>query len=78
MYHPELIRHPDSCPALVLNADYTPLSYYPLSLWPWQTAIKAMGGDLEIRAVFPEGTVRIHQFRDIERAGRRPPKRRRT
>jgi len=42
------------------------------------TAIKAMGGDLEIRAVFPEGTVRIHQFRDIERAGRRPPKRRRT
>ena len=33
---------PDSCPALVLNADYTPLSYYPLSLWPWQTAVKAM------------------------------------
>ena len=26
MYHPELLRHPDSCPALVLNADYTPLS----------------------------------------------------
>jgi len=43
-----------------------------------QTAIKAMGGHLEIRAVFPEGTVRIHQFRDIERPGRRPPKRRRT
>ena len=42
MYHPDLIRHPESCPALVLNADYTPLSYYPLSLWPWQTAIKAM------------------------------------
>jgi 5-methylcytosine-specific restriction endonuclease McrA len=42
VYHPELIRHPDSCPALVLNADYTPLSYYPLSLWPWQTAVKAM------------------------------------
>ena len=42
MYHSDLIRHPDSCPALVLNADYTPLSYYPLSLWPWQTAIKAM------------------------------------
>ena len=32
----------ESCPALVLNADYTPLSYYPLSLWPWQTAIKAV------------------------------------
>ncbi|MBF9050190.1 HNH endonuclease [Roseobacter sp. HKCCD9010] len=28
-------------PALVLNADYRPLSYYPLSLWPWQDAIKA-------------------------------------
>ncbi len=42
MYHPDLIRHVDNCPALVLNADYTPLSYYPLSLWPWQTAIKAV------------------------------------
>lgn len=42
MYHPDLIRHPDGCPALVLNADFTPLSYYPLSLWPWQSAIKAM------------------------------------
>src|SRR6476619_5113554 len=42
MYHPDLIRHPESCPALVLNADYTPLSYYPLSLWPWQTAVKAI------------------------------------
>ena len=28
-------------PALVLNADYRPLSYYPLSLWPWQDSIKA-------------------------------------
>ena len=42
MFHPDLIRHPDSCPALVLNADYTPLSYYPLSVWPWQTAVKAV------------------------------------
>src|SRR6195952_1120567 len=30
------------CPALVLNADYRPLSYYPLSLWSWQDAIKAV------------------------------------
>lgn len=29
-------------PALVLNADYRPLSYLPLSLWPWQDAIKAV------------------------------------
>ncbi len=35
-------RHLAACHALVLNADYTPLSYYPLSLWPWQTAIKAV------------------------------------
>ncbi len=32
----------ESCPALVLNADYRPLSYYPLSLWPWDEAIKAV------------------------------------
>lgn len=35
-------RSPAQCPTLVLNADYTPLSYYPLSIWPWQTAIKAV------------------------------------
>ena len=29
-------------PALILNADYRPLSYFPLSLWPWQEAIKAV------------------------------------
>jgi len=29
-------------PALVLNADYRPLSYYPLSLWSWQDAVKAI------------------------------------
>ena len=29
-------------PVLVLNADYRPLSYYPLSLWSWQEAIKAV------------------------------------
>ena len=30
----------DKCPALVLNADYRPLSYYPLSLWSWQDSYK--------------------------------------
>ena len=29
-------------PALVLNADFRPLSYFPLSLWSWQDAIKAV------------------------------------
>ena len=33
---------PDGLPALVLNADYRPLSYYPLSLWSWQDVIKAV------------------------------------
>ena len=32
----------DNCPALVLNADYRPLSYYPLSLWSWQDSIKSV------------------------------------
>ena len=32
----------EKCPALVLNADYRPLSYYPLSLWSWQDAIKSV------------------------------------
>lgn len=29
-------------PALVLNADFRPLSYYPLSLWCWQDVVKAV------------------------------------
>lgn len=32
---------PTQHPALVLNADYRPLSYLPLSLWCWQDAVKA-------------------------------------
>ncbi len=32
----------DDCPALVLNADFRPLSYFPLSLWSWQETIKAV------------------------------------
>ncbi len=33
---------PEGCPALVLNADFRPLSYFPLSLWSWQDAVKAV------------------------------------
>ena len=40
MYHSALA--PEACPALVLNADYRPLSYYPLSLWSWQDSLKAV------------------------------------
>ena len=32
----------EKCPALVLNADYRPLSYYPLSLWSWQDSIESV------------------------------------
>lgn len=32
----------ETCPALVLNADFRPLSYFPLSLWSWQDSIKAV------------------------------------
>lgn len=39
----QVMQHaPDGCPALVLNADYRPLSYFPLSLWSWQDALKAV------------------------------------
>ena len=40
--HVQPVVRPDACPALVLNADYRPLSYYPLSIWCWQDAIKAV------------------------------------
>ena len=43
-FRTDFVRQPQALkqhPALVLNADYRPLSYYPLSLWPWQDAIKA-------------------------------------
>ncbi|MFT7060183.1 MAG: 5-methylcytosine-specific restriction endonuclease McrA [Pseudorhodobacter sp.] len=43
-FRTNFVREPSALkryPALVLNADYRPLSYYPLSLWPWQEAVKA-------------------------------------
>ncbi|WP_018148875.1 HNH endonuclease [Henriciella marina] len=40
---PEVLTNPpNGRPALVLNADFRPLSYYPLSLWPWQDVVKAV------------------------------------
>ncbi len=32
----------EAYPALVLNADFRPLSYFPLSLWSWQDTVKAV------------------------------------
>ena len=44
-FRTQFVREPSGLrrhPALVLNADFRPLSYYPLSLWPWQEAVKAV------------------------------------
>ncbi len=32
----------ERCHALILNADFRPLSYFPLSVWSWQDAVKAI------------------------------------
>ncbi len=57
------MSHPvEACPALVLNADYRPLSYFPLSLWSWQDAIKAVFlGRVNILSEY-ERTVRSPTF----------------
>lgn len=46
----------DHCPALVLNADYRPLSYFPLSVWPWQEAVKA---------VFRESVTVVYEYERV-------------
>ena len=52
----------DNCPALVLNADFRPLSYFPLSLWSWQDAVKAVFlGRVNIISEY-ERTVRSPRF----------------
>ena len=49
----------DGHPCLVLNADYQPLSYFPLSLWSWQDAIKAVFlGKVTVVDVYPDKAVR--------------------
>jgi 5-methylcytosine-specific restriction endonuclease McrA len=48
----------DACPTLVLNADYRPLSYFPLSTWHWQETIKAMFLDRVAVLCHYERTVR--------------------
>lgn len=52
----------EKCPALVLNADYRPLSYFPLSLWSWQEAIKAIFRDSVTVISEYERVVRSPQF----------------
>jgi 5-methylcytosine-specific restriction endonuclease McrA len=48
----------ENCPALVLNADFRPLSYFPLSLWSWQETVKAVF--LERVNIISEYDERVH------------------
>ena len=49
-------------PCLILNADYQPLSYFPLSLWSWQDAVKAVFLDRDNVVDFYEQAVRSPSF----------------
>lgn len=49
----------EKCPALILNADYRPLSYLPLSTWPWYEAIRAM---------FRESVVVVSEYNRVVRS----------
>lgn len=49
----------EKCPALILNADYRPLSYFPLSLWSWQDAVKA---------IFRDSVVVISEYERVVRS----------
>ena len=70
-------------PALVLNADYRPLSYFPLSLWPWQEAIKAafldrvqIVAEYEAEVHSPSVAMRLPSvvvLRDYVKPARHPP-----
>lgn len=64
-FAPPFVRSPSGLrdnPALVLNADFRPLSYFPLSLWPWQDVVKAVFLDrVEIIAEY-EHEVRSPSF----------------
>lgn len=49
----------EKCPALILNADYRPLSYFPLSLWSWQDAL---------RAIFRETVIVVSEYERVVRS----------
>lgn len=53
------LKELNSRPALVLNADFQPLSHLPLSLWSWQDAVKAIfSGKVQVVDVYPDMTIR--------------------
>ncbi len=69
-------------PALVLNADFRPLSYFPLSLWSWQDAVRAVFLDrvavlseYEVEVRSPSQAMRLPSviaLRDYVTTARRP------
>ena len=53
----------EACPALVLNADFRPLSYFPLSLWHWQDTVKAVFMDrVSILSEYDDAVVHSSRF----------------
>lgn len=49
----------DRHPALLLNADYRPVSMLPLSVWNWQEAVKSVfSGKVTVVDVYPDVTIR--------------------
>ena len=49
----------ESAPALVLNADFQPLSFMPLSLWSWQDSLRAVfAGRAVVVSSYPALSVR--------------------
>lgn len=49
----------ERCHALILNADFRPLSYFPLSVWSWQDAVKA---------IFRGSVTIVHEYERIVRS----------
>ena len=52
----------EKCPALVLNADYRPLSYYPLSLWSWHDSVKSVFLDRVVIVSYYDRVIRSPSF----------------
>ena len=59
----DFLKKLDRHPALVLNADYQPMSILPLSLWRWQDAIKAvLTGKAQVVDVYDQVAVRAANY----------------
>eukprot|EP00543_Licmophora_paradoxa_P002772 CAMPEP_0202446588 /NCGR_PEP_ID=MMETSP1360-20130828/5104_1 /ASSEMBLY_ACC=CAM_ASM_000848 /TAXON_ID=515479 /ORGANISM="Licmophora paradoxa, Strain CCMP2313" /LENGTH=319 /DNA_ID=CAMNT_0049063153 /DNA_START=160 /DNA_END=1119 /DNA_ORIENTATION=- len=57
--HLAFLKELERYPALLLNADYQPMSYLPLSMWNWQESIKAVfSGKVTVVDVYPDVHVR--------------------